>query len=95
MKKTMKVLDVLYIVRFVCYLETDTRTGEKEYRLVMLFPGKDSYGYPTKHRKTVGLFEFFGDVLATVHDMYRVYINHKPYNDVISWCEYFDRRKPY
>ena len=93
MKRTVKVLDVIDTIRLSCFLETDSETGDRTYRLVLFVPGKDRYGYRTEHRKTIAKYADMASVLCMVRDIYCYYIYDKPYDDIISWCAaYYGKR---
>ena len=84
-----KVFEMKDTIHLVCI---NDRTGKyAAYRLYLLYPGKDKYGYCTEHRKQLANYGDMHSVICHVSDLYKAGMQHKPYDIVLAWNKQYYR----
>lgn len=69
----------------------DTSGKFNVYRLYLVYPGQDKYGYYTEHRKQLATYGDMHSIICHISDMYRSGIQYLPHEDIIAWNKQYYR----
>lgn len=79
-----KVLSITdSIINLVCIRDNSSKYNP--YLLYLVYPAKDRYGYPTKHKK---LLIKYGDMTSVIHHIRDLYVFGFPYktvSEILAW----------
>lgn len=69
MAKHTKVLDINDSIHgLICIRCNDEKYNP--YRLYLVYPDKDRYGYPTRHKKQLAVYGDMSSVICHIRDLY-------------------------
>ena len=83
-----KYTKVLSINDSICGLVCVRCNAEKynPYRLYLVYPDKDRYGYPTRHRKQLAVYGDMTSVICHIRDLYQYGgFQYKGISDILAW----------
>jgi len=80
---TYKVLDIHDHINLVCIKNCNARYNP--YRLYLIYPAHDKYGYPTKHRKQLAQYADMTSIICHIKDLYLNSVQYKSVEQILSW----------
>ena len=78
-----KVLEISECIHLVCIRHNSEPVNP--YRLYLLYPAKDRYGYPTEHRKELIRYADFPSVLYHIKDMLTENNLYRSPDAILAW----------
>lgn len=88
---TKKVLTIdEYPYRLECIRHNDAAVNP--YRLYILYPGTDRYGYPTMHRRKLTEYADTASVICHIKDLYlRGCFPYRKIENILAWNKQYCR----
>lgn len=85
MSRKQKVLEISGSFNCLVCIRDNTKQYNPYY-LYLVYPDKDRYGYPTRHKKQLAVYGDMTSVICHIRDMY-VYggFLFKGTSDIITW----------
>ena len=84
MSKNCKVLSIVGPNMDLLCIK-DTQTKYNPYRLYLVYPDKDKYGYPTRHRKLLVKYQDMTSIICHIRDLYLFGFDYKDKSNVLLW----------
>ena len=84
--KVFEMKDMIHLIGIL-----DTTGKYNVYRLYLVYPGRDKYGYMTEHRKQLATYGDMHSVICHVSDIYKTGMQYKPYDMILAWNNQYYR----